>query len=84
MSPEFIALSENETAAGALERVRSSEIAPETLTTILLSDAEGKLSGSIAVVTLLARRRAGDAGEPREHEPVSCTPTPTCPRSRAR
>ena len=71
MSPEFIALSENETAAGALERVRSSEIAPETLTTILLSDAEGKLSGSIAVVTLLRADAQATLASLAEHEPVS-------------
>jgi CBS domain-containing protein len=71
MSPEFIALSESETAAGALERVRSSEIAPETLTTILLSDAEGKLSGSVAVVTVLRAAEQTPLSSLAEHEPVS-------------
>jgi CBS domain-containing protein len=71
MSPEFIALAENETAARAIERVRSSEIAPETLTTILLSDAEGKLSGSVAVVTLLRAGAQTPLSSLAEHEPVS-------------
>jgi Mg/Co/Ni transporter MgtE len=71
MSPEFIALSETETAARALERVRSSEISPETLTTILLSDAEGKLSGSVAVVTVLRAAEQTPLSSLAEHEPVS-------------
>ena len=71
MSPEFISLAESETAAMALERVRSSEIAPETLTTILLSDAEGKLSGSLAVVTVLRAAAQTPLASLAEHEPVS-------------
>jgi CBS domain-containing protein len=71
MSPEFIGLAESETAASALERVRSSEIAPETLTTVLLNDAEGKLSGSIAVVTLLRAAAQATLASLAEHEPVS-------------
>ena len=71
MSPEFISLAESETAATALGRVRSSEIAPETLTTILLSDAEGKLSGSLAVVTVLRAAPQTPLSTLAEHEPVS-------------
>ncbi len=71
MSLEFISLAESETAATALERVRASEIAPETLTTILLSDAEGKLSGSLAVVTVLRAAPQTPLSTLAEHEPVS-------------
>ncbi len=71
MSPDFIILAESETAATALERVRSSEIAPETLTTILVSDAEGKLSGSLAVVTVLRADAQAPLASLAEHEPVS-------------
>jgi CBS domain-containing protein len=71
MSPEFISLAESETAASALERVRASEIAPETLTTILLSDADGKLSGSLAVVTVLRAAAQAPLASLAEHEPVS-------------
>jgi CBS domain-containing protein len=71
MSPEFIAIAEEQTAAAALERVRASEIAPETLTTVLLNDAEGKLSGSIAVVTLLRADAQAPLASLAEHEPVS-------------
>jgi CBS domain-containing protein len=71
MSLEFISLPEGETAAAALERVRASEIAPETLTTILLSDAEGRLSGSLAVVTVLRAAAQAPLASLAEHEPVS-------------
>jgi Mg/Co/Ni transporter MgtE len=53
MSPDCIVLAAEEPVEAALGRVRSSEIAPTTLTTIYLHDDEGKLSGSVAVVTLL-------------------------------
>ncbi|MGH2904350.1 MAG: magnesium transporter MgtE N-terminal domain-containing protein [Solirubrobacteraceae bacterium] len=71
MSLEFISLPQGETAAAALERVRASEIAPETLTTILLSDTEGKLSGSLAVVTVLRAAAQAPLASLAEHEPVS-------------
>jgi CBS domain-containing protein len=71
MSPDFIGLAENETVAAAIERVHSSEIAPDTLTTIFLRDAVGKLSGSVAVVTLLRASSEVQLSDVAEHEPVS-------------
>jgi CBS domain-containing protein len=71
MSPDFIGLSENETVSRAIERVRTSEIAPGTLTTVFLNDAEGKLSGSLAVVTLLRADAQTRCSALAEHEPVS-------------
>ena len=71
MSPDFIGLAENETVAAAIERVRTSEIAPETLTTVFLSDAEGKLSGSVAVVALLRAATQAPLSSLAEHEPES-------------
>jgi CBS domain-containing protein len=53
MSPDCIVLVEDQTAGAALERVRSSDIPPTTLTTVYLRDSEGKLSGSVLIVTLL-------------------------------
>ncbi len=71
MSPDFIGLSENETVSVAIERVRRSEIAPGTLTTVFLNDGEGKLSGSLAVVTLLRADSQTRLSALAEHEPVS-------------
>ncbi len=53
MSPDCIVLAAEESVEAALGRVRSSEIAPTTLTTVYLHDSDDKLSGSVAVVTLL-------------------------------
>jgi CBS domain-containing protein len=71
MSPDFIGLAEDETVAGAIERLRSSEIAPDTLTTVYLLDLEGKLSGSVAVVTLLRADAQTRCSSLAEHEPES-------------
>ena len=71
MSPDFIGLSEDEMVAVAIERLRSSEIAPETLTTVYLLDAEGGLLGSVAVVTLLRADSQTRLSSLAEHEPVS-------------
>jgi len=74
MSPEFIQLGETDTVERALQRVRDSELAPGTLTTVYLRDAEGRLSGSVTVVALLRAGRAGAGSalhEIAEHEPES-------------
>ena len=71
MSPDCIVLAEGYTVAGAIERLRSSEIPPTTLTTIYLRDGEGKLSGSVAVVTLLRSDPSVSLSQISEHEPVS-------------
>jgi CBS domain-containing protein len=71
MSPDFIGLSEDKTVSAAIERVRTSEIAPDTLTAIFLRDAVGKLSGSLAVVTLLRASSEAKLSDVAEHEPVS-------------
>src|ERR1700730_8795495 len=47
MSPDFISISETAPVSAALERVRDSDIAPNTLTTVFLEDGDGKLSGTV-------------------------------------
>jgi CBS domain-containing protein len=72
MSPDFIALQEGATVGEAIERVRSSQIAPQTFTTVFLLADGGELSGSAAIVTLLRsdpRARLADVAE-REPESV--------------
>jgi Mg/Co/Ni transporter MgtE len=56
---------------GALERVRSSEIPPTTLTTVYLRDGEGRLSGSALVVTLLRSDPLAPLSQIADTEPVS-------------
>ena len=53
MSPDFILLRGSTSAGDALEAVRRSRIAPELLTYIYVSSAEGSLEGSVPVAALL-------------------------------
>ncbi len=62
MSPEFISLRKDDTVAQAIEKVRSSDLAPGTLTTVFECGAEGGLSGSVLVVTLLRAEAHGAGG----------------------
>jgi CBS domain-containing protein len=71
MSPDFILLGEADPVDLAIARVRASDLTPGTLSTVYTRDSEGRLSGSVHVVTLL--RAAADAvlGDIAEHEPES-------------
>ena len=71
MSPEFIGLVDGDTVSRAIDRVRTSDLAPGTLTTVYLLDAEGRLSGSVFVVTLLRADPQTPLQELAEREPVS-------------
>jgi CBS domain-containing protein len=71
MSPDFIGLAPSDTVARAIERVRSSDLAPGTLTTVYLIDAGGGLSGSVPVVGLLRADPQTALEDVAEHEPVS-------------
>ncbi len=71
MSPDFLALEERASVADALARVRSSEIGPQTFTTVFVLDAAGALTGSVAVVTLLRADPAARLTDVAEHEPES-------------
>jgi Mg/Co/Ni transporter MgtE len=53
--------------------VRTSDLAPGTLTTVYLLDPEGRLTGSVFVVTLLRADPDTRLDELAEHEPVSVT-----------
>jgi CBS domain-containing protein len=71
MSPDFIGLGSADSVARAIERVRDSDLAPGTLTTVYLLDGEGGLSGSALVVTLLRADPQTPLQEIAENEPVS-------------
>src|SRR6185437_9095254 len=53
MSPDFILLRGSTSAADALAAVRASRIAPELLTLVFVSSADGSLEGSVPVAALL-------------------------------
>ncbi len=69
MSPDFVSLSDQASVETAIEGLRSSELAPEMLTTVYLSDAGGALSGSVAVVALLRASAQARLADVAEHEP---------------
>jgi CBS domain-containing protein len=71
MSPDFISLREDDSVASAIERVRSSDLAPGTLSTVYLHNAEESLSGSVPVVTLLRVDAQARLAAVAEREPVS-------------
>jgi MgtE intracellular N domain/CBS domain len=53
MSPEFVSLPSTTTVAGALQSVRSSEVAAELLTAVFVSSEDRSLAGSISLAALL-------------------------------
>jgi CBS domain-containing protein len=71
MSPDFIGLAPGDTVERAIERVRSSDLAPGTLTTVYLIDSAGGLAGSVPVVGLLRAEPQTALEDVAEHEPVS-------------
>jgi CBS domain-containing protein len=79
MSPDFVLLGETDSVAAALGRVRSSDLAPGALSTVFLSNAEGALSGSAPIVTLLRADPAVPLREVAEREPESVRPDADLP-----
>jgi CBS domain-containing protein len=71
MSPDFIGLASGDAVERAIERVRTSDLAPGTLTTVYLIDSGGGLVGSVLVVTLLRAEQQTALEDLADHEPVS-------------
>jgi CBS domain-containing protein len=71
MSPDFIALRKDDTAARAIEMVRAGDYAPGTLTSVYLVDERGALVGSVFLASLLRAESQTRLQELVEHEPVS-------------
>ena len=71
MSPDFVARTPSEEVARALAAVRDSDLGAGTLTTVYLLDTEGRLCGSVFVVTLLRSDPQTPLQDIAEHEPVS-------------
>ncbi len=71
MSPDFVALAPADPVEQALRAVRGSDLGAGTLTTVFLLDADGRLCGSVFVVTLLRSEPQTPLQDIAEHEPVS-------------
>jgi Mg/Co/Ni transporter MgtE len=53
MSPDFVSVSREGTVASAIAALRSHDVAPEGLNTILLTDSDGVLAGTVTAPQLL-------------------------------
>lgn len=53
MNPDFVSAPSNATVEQAIELVRRSELAPGQLTTLVVTDSDGRLAGTLSVVALV-------------------------------
>ncbi len=74
MSPDFLVLAESTTVAGSLDAVRASEAPPEALSTIFVSDADGRLVGTVSVVRLVKADPQDTLESVAERDPVTVRP----------
>ncbi|HUY29439.1 MAG TPA: CBS domain-containing protein [Acidimicrobiales bacterium] len=74
MSPDFLVLAESTTVAGALDAVRASEAPAEALSTIFVSDADGRLVGTVSVVRLVKADPQDTLESVAERDPVTVRP----------
>jgi Mg/Co/Ni transporter MgtE len=79
MSPDFIALPEAASVADAIRRVRESDIAPETASTVFVTDLDGKVCGSIPVVALIRSEERTPLAELNHGEPPKVHPEADLP-----
>ena len=71
MNPDFLALPSATTAGEALGAVRASDIAPEALGTVYMTDPDGRISGTVSVVRLLKASARAKLSSIAEHDPVT-------------
>ncbi len=71
MSVEFLALEDEMTVREALERVKSCDIAPESLNVLYICDRDGHLRSALPLAALLRADEAGALSELAMHEPVA-------------
>ena len=74
MSPDFLLVPEDSTVAEALDAVRASDAPSETLSTIYVSDPDGRLVATISVVELVRSEPNAKLGVVAERDPVSVRP----------
>ncbi|HST55417.1 MAG TPA: CBS domain-containing protein [Solirubrobacteraceae bacterium] len=68
MSPEFVALAHTTSVGAALNAVRSSDVAPELLTAVFVTAADGSLIGSVPLAALLRTGREQPLSELVKHD----------------
>ena len=71
MSPDFVSVSRDATVATAIAAARAHDLAPEQLHTILLTDAEGVLNGTVTAGELLRAEPSQTLESIAEHNPTT-------------
>jgi CBS domain-containing protein len=79
MSPDFVVVPRDATVATAVAAARSHEIAPEALQTILLTDPDGVLSGTVTAGALLRAQPEQQLDTLAENAPPSVGPEAEVP-----
>ena len=74
MSPDFVSLTGTATVGDALADLRRTELPEETVTTILILDAERQLSGVISVVALLKQNSSALLADVQSPPPLTFAP----------
>ncbi len=74
MSPDFVSLRESATVAQALDELRRTELPEETVTTVLVLDDVGHLSGLVSVVMLLKEEPATPLVDVQSPPPLTLNP----------
>lgn len=71
MSPDFLALNQEQRVSESIEALRMSSVADEILTTIYELDGDDRLCGTVSIVRLLKANPSAKLRDVAEHNPVS-------------
>jgi CBS domain-containing protein len=74
MSPDFVSLRESASVTEALDALRRTELPEETVTTVLILDESGRLSGLVSVVMLLKQEPVAHLSEVMSPAPLTLSP----------
>ena len=71
MNPEFVALPVTGTVADGLEAVETSEVPPEAVGVLYVTDGEGRLVGTLLLAGLLRAKRSTPLSEVIRTDPIA-------------
>jgi Mg/Co/Ni transporter MgtE len=74
MSPDFVSLADSATVAEAIDELRRTELPEETVTTLLVTDGAGHLSGVASVVNLLRQEPSAPLADVMAPAPLTLSP----------
>lgn len=74
MSPDVVSLHESATVAQALDELRRTELPEETVTTVLVLDSAGHLTGLVSVVMLVKQSADASLADVKSPPPLTLAP----------